>query len=146
VCTIRIGGVQADYFALTVYGREHPDATDYWDGNWLVCNVEIAAGAFRGCLDISLRTDELKRFHEQVERLNLRLSGAAELTTMEDWLRLRLTGDGRGRVEASCKLEDPASGNTLKFCLVLDQTYLQPLLQELAEVLRTYPITGELRV
>jgi hypothetical protein len=141
VCCIRLGGEQAEYLALTVNGRERPDATDYWDANRLVCTAEVVAGAFRGRLDCSLRSDELEQFHQQVERLHERLDGEAELTTMEGWLRLRLTGDGRGHVRARCLLcDDPADGNTLECHLAIDQTFLPPLLRQLAKVLETYPV------
>jgi hypothetical protein len=124
-----------------VNGRELPDATDYWDANWLVCTAEIIAGAFSGHLDCSLRADELERFHQQVEHLNQRLESEAELTTMEGWLTLRLTGDGRGHVAANCHLcDDPVDGNTLNCHLAMDQTILPPLLRQLAKVLETYPV------
>jgi hypothetical protein len=141
VCSIRIGGEQTEYLALTVNGRERPDSSDYWDANWLLCMAEIAAGTFRGRLDSSLRTDELERFYQQVERLNQRLIGDAELTTREGWFTLRLTGNGRGHVEASCQLcNDHASRNTLECRLALDQTCLIPLLKQLAAALGTYPV------
>src|SRR5262249_26580794 len=84
--SIRISGEQVEYIALTVKGRESPGSADYWDANWLNCSVEVAAGAFRGILDSSIRTDELERFYQQVEGLNERIGGDAELATMEGWL------------------------------------------------------------
>lgn len=141
MCCIRIGGEQAEYVTLTVNGREHPDSSECADVNWLLCTAEIVAGTFRGRLDSSLRTDELERFYQQVERLNQRLIGDAELTTMEDWFTLRLRGDGRGHVEASCRLCNVhASRDKLECRLALDQTCLNPLLKQLAAVLGTYPV------
>jgi hypothetical protein len=141
VCYIRIECEQAEFFHLTIEGRERPDSTDYWDANWLVCTAEVAAGAFRGRLNSRLRTDELEQFYQQVELLYERLSGEAELTTMEGWLAFRLLGEGLGHVEATCRLrDDPASGNTLECHLTMDQTFLPPLLLQLATVLKTYPV------
>ena len=74
-----------------------------------------------------------------------RLGGEAELTTMEGWLTLRLTGDGRGHIEAECHLcDDPGHGNTLECYLTMDQTFLPPLLRQLAKVLETYPVVHRL--
>jgi hypothetical protein len=141
MCDVRIGGKLAEYIALTLKGRERPDSTDYWDANWLVCTAEVAASTFRGSVDSSLITEDLVQFHQQVQQLYERPGGEAELTTMEGWLTLRLTGDGRGHVEATCRLRDPAaSANTLECCLNLDQSYLPPLLRQLATVLKTYPV------
>ena len=108
--------IQAEYFALTVDGRDAPDSSDYWDANWLICTAEIAAGNFHDRLDSSLRTDEPERFHQQVEQLDQRLIGDAKLTTMEDWLTLRLSGDHRGHVKVNCRLFDDldAAGNLLE--------------------------------
>ena len=38
--------------------REFPDATDYWDGNWIYCSIDIVAGGFRGHVESLLRADE----------------------------------------------------------------------------------------
>ena len=45
----RIGGKAAEFLALTIHGRQFQDSADYWDGNWLTCDVEVAVGAFRRC-------------------------------------------------------------------------------------------------
>ena len=141
--SVRIGGELAEFIVLTVKGRERPDSTDYWDANWLACSVEVAAGAFRGCHDSSIRTEELEQFYQQVGGLNERLVGQAELATMEGWLVIRLIGDGRGHVEVTCRLcDDPASGNTLECRLSVDQTFLPPLLHQLATVMRVYPVVN----
>jgi hypothetical protein len=51
-----------------------------------------------------------------VERLHERLKGEAELTTMEGWLTLRRSGDGRGHIETRGRMcDDLARGNTLEF-------------------------------
>jgi hypothetical protein len=143
VSSVRIGGEQAEFIALTVKGRERPDSTDYWDANWLACSVEVAAGAFRGRHDSSIRTEELEQFYQQVGGLNERLVGQAELATMEGWLVIRLIGDGRGHVEVTCRLcDDPASGNTLECRLSVDQTFLLPLLHQLAAVTSVYPVVN----
>jgi hypothetical protein len=143
VSSVRIGGEQAEYIALTVKGRERPDSTDFWDANWLVCSVEVTAGAYRGCYDSSIHTEELERFYQQVGGLSERLVGEAELATMEGWLMIRLIGDGRGHVEVICRLRDnSASGNTLECRLSVDQTFLPPLLRQLATVMRVYPVVN----
>jgi hypothetical protein len=143
MCSIRIGGEEAEFLRLTLHGRSHPDATDFWDGNWLDCTAEVAAGAFRGDLRRALRADELEAFRQQSAVLHDRLTGEAVLDTMEEWLRVRVVGDGRGHLEASCRLcDDPAFGNTLDCRLHLDQTFLPAVLRQLDRALQTYPVIG----
>jgi hypothetical protein len=70
----------------------------------------VAAGAFHGTLDRGLRTDELENFCQQMARLYDCLTGEAILDTMEHWLRIRVAGDERGHLEASCRLCDDLAG------------------------------------
>jgi len=143
MCSIRIGGEAAEFLGLTLHGRSRPDSTDFWDGNWLNCTAEVAAGAFQGNLHRSLRTDELEDFRQQLARLYDCLTGEAMLDTMEHWLRVRVAGDGRGHLEASCRLcDDLAFGNALDCRLYFDQTFLPALLRQLDQALQTYPVIG----
>jgi hypothetical protein len=139
VCSIRIRDEDDDFLLLRLHGRRHPDATDFWDGNWLDCSAEVAAGAFRGDLRRGLRVNELESFCQQLAVLCHRLTGEAVLDSMEHWLRVRVTGDGRGHLAISCRLcDDPAFGNTLDCRLYFDQTFLPGSLRQLEQALHTY--------
>lgn len=141
---IRFGGPDADYVILTVHGRSLPHATDYWDGNWLACTAEVAAGAFRGSLDRLLRNEDIGRFYDRVAELYERLSGEALFDTLDGWFDLRLIGDGRGHIEARGRLcDDPVHGNVLEFRLFFDQTYLPPLMAQLRDAMEAFPVVGK---
>jgi hypothetical protein len=60
----QIGSARDEHLQVKVISL--PAAEDYWDGNWLTCEVRIAAGGFRGKFQSNLRTDELERFANQV--------------------------------------------------------------------------------
>jgi hypothetical protein len=140
---IHFGGEQNEFLSLTVHGRSRPETSDYWDGNWLWCSAEVSAGAFRGTVDCMLRTEDLARFLPRLERLSESLDGEALLDTLEGWLDIRLTGDGRGHVALCGQLVDaPADGNSLEFRLSLDQTFLPPLIAQLRAVLAQFPVVG----
>jgi hypothetical protein len=141
MCTIRIGGEQFEFLAITILGRSHPDARDYWDGNWVRASVEVAAGGFRGQVNSDLRAEELASFHRQVARLAGSLAGEARFETMEEWLSIAVTGDARGQVELSCEVRDqPGGRNRLAFRLALDQTYLQLMVAQLGQAVSRFPI------
>ena len=145
MCTIRIGGERSEFLALTLLGRSHPDARDYWDGNWVRASVEVVAGGFRGEVGGDLSAEELASFHGEVSRLSESLSGEARFSTMEDWLSIVLAGDRRGGVELSCEVRDqPGIGNTLAFRLALDQTYLRPMVEQLRQAVAEFPVIGRL--
>jgi hypothetical protein len=137
-------GSEREYIALNVSGREFPNTSDFWDANWLICTVEIAVGAFRGRVDGMIRTEELETFRGEIVRLNEGLGGEAEFSTMEQWLALRLIGNGRGQIEARCEVGD--GGNTLRCCLSVDQTFLPPLIQQLSKLIEAYPVWFKDRV
>lgn len=140
---IHIGGDEAEYLRLTLYGLSLPQKTDYWDGNWLTCTAEVAAGAFRGSLNRMLQIEDIGRFHDQVAELYERLAGEAQLCAMEGWFHLHLIGDGRGHIEARGQLcDDPVHGNLLEFRLFIDQTYLPPLMSQLRAAMAVFPVVG----
>jgi hypothetical protein len=143
MCTIRVGGERREFLAITLLGRSHPDARDCWDGNWVRAAVEVAAGGFRGQVVGDLRVDELVALHRDLVQLVESLVGEARFTTMEDWLTIDATGDGRGHIALSCEVRDrPGIGNLLTFRLTLDQTDLQPMVTQLGRALSEFPVLG----
>ena len=143
MCIVRVGGERSEFLAITLLGRSHPAASDYWDGNWVRVVVEINAGGFRGKVDGDVRADELEAFRRDVALLDESLSGVAHFTTMEEWLSIIATGDGHGHVELSCEVRDqPGIGNTLAFRLALDQTYLRPLVTQLTHATLAFHVIG----
>ncbi|MGQ9820768.1 MAG: WapI family immunity protein [Thermogutta sp.] len=136
-----IRGEGRDFLAVSVLGRSHPGAMDYWDGNWLQATVEVTAGGFRGSAAGDVRADELVCFHGQLVRLQDQLQGTAEFETMERWLSIRGTGDGKGHIEFRCMIRDqPGTGNTLNCTLATDQTFVRNTVTDLAEVIRAFPV------
>jgi hypothetical protein len=121
----------------------HPGFFDYWDGNWIDCEVQIAAGGFRAGFRANLRTPEFAPFFEQLQGLLQTLEGSAHFTTMEDQIALQLTGDGKGAVRVKGEALDNAGvGNRLQFAFDIDQTYLAAICQSLEHLLVAFPVRG----
>ena len=140
---IHIGGAGAEYLTLTVHGRNIPEATDYWDGNFIWCTAVVAAGAFRGSLSNPIRNEDLARFLPRLEALYQRLDGEALLDTLDGWLDVRVVDVGRGRIEVRGSLiDDPVGGNQLEFRLALDQTYLPPIIGQVRAAVEAFPVRG----
>ena len=109
--------------------------------------IEVRLGGFTADLDADLRTDEFRRFAEELAVLNDKLSGAAVLQSIEDWIELTVECDASGRLrvagEVSDRSERPDIGSRLKFELgQFDQTYLSDWLGQLAEIDRGFPVLG----
>jgi hypothetical protein len=143
MCEVAFHCDDGNLLRIALNGRTHPDADDYWDGNWLQASVTIQAGGFHGSVDGDLRTEELARFLEQLADVQKTLSGTAEFHTMEEWLSIRVTGNGRGHMTIRCVVWDaPGVGNTLECQLTADQTFTKKTVEELAAAVKAYPVAG----
>jgi hypothetical protein len=135
-----LGGQEREFVDVTVKGRSHPKATDYWDGNWLRSEVRVVAGGFRGAFEADFRAEEFARFLKELEALYASLRGAAVFATLEEQLRLELDGDGRGHIAVRGQARDQAgTGHQLLFRLQLDQTMLSAVLDDLRRLVAAYP-------
>jgi hypothetical protein len=138
-----IGDENGQHLVVRAMSRNHPDLFDYWDGNWVACEVEIAAGGFRGAFRADLRSEEFRVFLEEVEALSRALDGAASFSTMEGQIAFSLTGDGKGHVRVQGEAVDMVGGdNRLQFSLDIDQTYLPAVCRSLEVILAAFPVVG----
>lgn len=140
---MRVAGEGGEAVTIRVGGRMHPDATDYWDGNWLLSPIEVVVGGFTGRVQAGLRADELVSFREQLQELHRTLEGEAKLESLENWLILVATGDGLGHVEVTGAARDePGMGNELRFGFTSDQTFLPEIIDALLQVEQLFPVLG----
>jgi hypothetical protein len=138
---ILIGDADGQHVLIRPLYRSHPGLFDYWDGNWIECEIEISAGGFRGKFPASLRSEEFRPFLDGLHALSRALEGTASFATMEDQLELSLTADGTGHVHVSGEATDAAGiGNRLRFEFDVDQTYLPAICQSLEAILVAFPI------
>ncbi len=139
----RLGSSHRHYLVVKPLYRPYDQCQDYWDGNWVKSQVIIQAGGFSGSIMASLRTDEFLQFKEELSRLYSALKGRASFSSMEEWLTIRVEGDGLGHFEAECMAMDEVGiGNRLRFRLNFDQTEITGIIKGLDEILRAFPVRG----
>lgn len=142
---VLIGDPEGEHVLLRALSRVHPGLFDYWDANWISCEVEITASAFRAAFKADLRSEDFQRFLEEAEGLDRALEGTASFTTMEGQIALTLSGDERGHIAVLGEARDaPGSRNRLRFSFAIDQTYLSGICRALAVVLSAFPVVGAL--
>jgi hypothetical protein len=140
---VLIGDAGGPHVLIRVLFRNHPGLFDAGDGNWLGCEIEIAAGAFRGAFPADLRAEEFKTFFDEADALSRALDGIATLSTIEEQIALTLSGDGKGHVRVQGDARDaPAGENRLHFGFDIDQTYLQEICRSLEIILSAFPVVG----
>lgn len=138
---IVLGSQEGQRLAIAVKRRS--EAADEWGGSWVVATIRAHAGAFRGEYEALLGMDELAAFRARLATLYEDLKGEATFESMEQWLWVRVVGDGRGHFVARCEARDePGEGNELRFELAFDQSEVPAMLAALDAVLTEFPVRG----
>lgn len=141
---IRFGGERSDFLSISVFGRESPDDRDYWDGNWLIAQVEVQTDQFSGRVSGTIRAEELEQLYRELQVLIATLTGEIHYTTIEEWISFRLRASKLGSITLTGTLKDNFSNdNYLVFVIPLDQTYLSKPLKQLQQITAQFPVVGE---
>jgi carbon monoxide dehydrogenase subunit G len=141
---IHIGYSEHEFILIDATSRSHPSADDFDDGNWLNAKVLVKAGSFKGAINGQIRADELAFFRDELTKLYKSLSGSAKFSTMEEWLSLKIAGDGKGHFTLTGEIMDEVGlGNILKFKFDFDQTFIPKVLNDLEKVIKAFPVLGK---
>ena len=135
------GQSEQERIEVDVQHYERAPVGEYYDDNWLTTQVRVRAGGFRGNVDAAILTVELVAFVARLRQLHNTLHGAADFSTLEEQLHLRVTGDGKGHMELVGDVADqPGIGNRLHFRLQFDQSQLEESIRELERVTSAFPV------
>ena len=145
--SFRIGTAATEHLAVEVLAREHPDQSDYWDGNWLTAEVDVASGPWHGNYRAALRAEEFVHFRDQLQLLtDDREAPPAEFESMEPWLRFTVhRSDRHGHVRINGRAQTEPffdSHNVFYFVLELDQNVLAATLDDLGRLIEEFPVVG----
>lgn len=128
---------------LRVYGYARTALTSGSDANWLMAEAELtASGSYQAKESVSLRTEELAAFRDQLAALVENLDGQAELSHLEEQVgftvRLR---SGRGEATAFVRQHE---GAELRISgMKTDQSYLQHAVRDFDALVRGFPVKGD---
>ena len=136
--------IQIGRLKIWISGRQFPDSSDFWDGNWL----NIIANCSDQGADVSIhgpfiRIDEIEILRNEVQILNGACKGEAALPTIEPNLALSLDCNRLGQIQATCLITPDALIQSHKFIFDIDQSYLNDALLQLNRILKDYPIRNE---
>jgi hypothetical protein len=142
--SVTIGSKTGDRLVITVLGRMHLGATDFWDGNWLFSPVDVTAGGFTARVPAGLRAEELRAFREELAKAYDDFGGVARLKSMEEWLDLTVTVAKSGKVEVEgLAVDGHGTGNKLSFRIGdLEQSELPGIVDALSAIEAAYPVVG----
>ena len=137
-----LGKESSEYLQILVNNFAYPDSTDFWDGNWINTRIKIKVGGFIGDYAAQLRNVDFFDFKNGLEILYDKLDGYASFNCLEDYLQIKIKGDGLGHFEADCMANDNPGvyGNELKFSIAFDQTEIHSLTNMIDNILNEFPI------
>lgn len=127
---------------ISILGRSHVNAQDYWDANWLDSEIKVEVYCFKAHYITYVRVDDLQRFYDELIKLEHFAVKQAEFTTMEEGLHLLCTMRPNGSVLCTGTAADE-TGNILKFALKTDLISIGNLARQLKSTLNLYPIIGK---
>ena len=118
-----------------------------WDKNWIKTKVFIKAGAFSGKYIADFRTVDFSTFRNEFNALYENLSGYACFCDLEDYLEMKIKGDGFGHFNVEVKAcDDPGINRScLTFSIAFDQTYIKRLVNNLDAIINEFPVVGNLK-
>jgi hypothetical protein len=135
---LRIGGL-----SVWVAGRQFPDASDYWDGNWLFIRARMEApGATVHCEGPALMTSDVERFRNELAAASNTLAGEAILGGLEPDLMVTIKVQRLGQVAVEVDITPDHVSQRHRFTVDLDQTYLPALIASCDAVLDRLPVRG----
>jgi hypothetical protein len=144
---VRDGEPDLKIFGLSVWvdGREFPDSSEYYDGNWLKVEAQVeVSGAKVRCAGPILMTSDLQRFRDKLIDVNATLAGEATLSSYEPNLKVTLKIMSLGHVEAEVEITPDHLNQFHRFSFELDQSYLPNVIQSCEAILAHYPIVGKI--
>lgn len=142
--SVCIGAREGEHVELTFIGRSHPEAADFWDGNWLGTRVTARAGGFRALFEADLRVEEIQAFHDALVTMQRTLSGEADFLTLEQQVALTFSINRTGQIAVTGTLSDqPGVGNQLLLSFEIDQTFLHDIVMQFERVVEAFPPIGD---
>jgi len=130
-------------FTLWVDQRQFPEASDYWDANWLMIRARMeASGARVECSGPILMTTDIREFRDQLASMINTLAGEATLNGLEPELDVVLRMGGLGHIGGTIEITADHLNQHHRFTVETDQSYLPALLRSCDAILERFPVTG----
>jgi hypothetical protein len=137
---IRLAGVGSDHITLCVLAQR--SIGEPLNVNWLTTRVSIELPSFTAEVEGSIQIDALRRFYLDLQSLQQSLEGTASLIQDETWVQMSISATRYGYIQISGSVAAYDIGHAksrLEFTFVeVDQTYLNPVLEQLKVVLLHY--------
>ena len=121
---LKLGGL-----SLWVRGRATPEASDYWDANWLAVRATMHVGQSLVITEGPiLMTTDFDTFRSELSKIHETLGGEASLSGYEPNLKVTLRAGSLGQISGEVEITPDQLSEFHRFDVGFDQTYLRPLI------------------
>ena len=138
---MKVNGSNGDQLEINILRRNNSQSSDYWDANWIECEIKISIANFNSTYGTNLRVEELQEFYNDLIKLQKGIEKEATFITLEEGLYLKCKIKCTGAVDCIGKATNEI-GNNLNFSIQTDLQSLEIFINELKEVLDIYPLKG----
>lgn len=137
-----LGNQDADFLRIEVVDYAFPQAQNPWSANWLKCDIAIKAGSFGGKYMANIRNIDFRTFKDELKFLRDKPDGKAIFNSFEEYLEVRIEGNGLGDYIALCRAKDKFSayGNRLMFLLKFQKSDIPTLAGMIDDILKRFPL------
>lgn len=134
--------IKLDELSIWVRGRQFPQATDFYDANWLVLSARVQRGQTSVTTEGAiLMTTDFERFRGQLATMYDNLTGEAELSGYEPNLKVTLAAGRLGHIGGRVEITPDHLGERHRFEMNgWDQTYLPKLIASCEAILARFPV------
>ncbi len=134
-----------DFIKIELDELLYPNSESDWDRNWIGSIVTVKAGGFSGKFNANLMTIDFENFKQNLTQLYDKLDETVIFNSLEDFVEIKISGDGVGHLEARCELMDNSDPrNILRFNIYFDQTQIPEWIKQLERITKEFPTIGRL--
>lgn len=125
---------------IWVHGRRFPDATDYWDGNWLGMTACYSTPASVRALGSIVHLAEIRALLRELKGIHQHRQGHAELHCLEPALDLEFQALANGHLQLRIVITADTMTGSHSFVDQLDYTALPSVIAGCNAILARFPL------
>lgn len=136
---LKLGGL-----SIWVRHRANPEASDYWDGNWLIVRATMQVGQSSVTTEGAiLMTSDFEQFRNQMAVMHETLTGESSLSGLEPNLKVTIRVNQLGQIVGEVDITPDHLTEHHRFDVGLDQSYLPTLMTSCDAISRRFPTVGQ---
>ena len=143
---VNIGSADISILGLEIWihGLQFPDATEYWDANWVLatarCSAENAWVITEGPF---IHLSEIKNWLRDLVKLNKTLDGTANLACIEEYVYVEIKTQKDEKMSLEVLITPDHMTQNHLFRFEIDKSYLSGLISQCEKILQDYPIKAD---